>query len=331
VDSILKNINDPKLNALLGCITMSMGKEKIAERFKEIEKQYPKYDKTFLWLLAYSQEHSPDTQRYIEANYKKFHQCLDSGFPKKLSAVNRFESHMWEMILCDTLSASGKLVPKSAAGADLILETPKRQHIQIEAIAPDETEDESLRAVRPDYSKGNMVSMGGNIEDIENPILLRCIHAFDKKSKKAYRKDKPFIIAINTSKVVGTMSLDDFIIRRVLLGLGCVTITRKSDGSHKTGLQQKSDLKKPNGGNFPVARFRDPEYKHVSGVIYTSQSSMGLIPGGWGWGNSGIFYIPNPMAIHKIDADFDFFKTIICDEEAYREIPAKKDFVSCVL
>ncbi|MFA6407528.1 MAG: hypothetical protein WCV80_02370 [Candidatus Paceibacterota bacterium] len=328
MDSILKNINDPGLHALVGCITMNMGKEKIAERFKEIQSQYPQYDKTFLWLLAYSQEHSPDTQRYIEANYKKFHQCLDSGFPKKLSAINRFESHMWEMILCDTLSASGKLIPKSAAGADLILETPKGQLIQIEAIAPDEAEDEGLRAERPDYSKGNMFSSGGNIEDMENPILLRCTHAFDQKANKAYKKDQPFIIAINTSKVVGIVSLDDFIIRRVLLGLGCVTITRKPDGSHQTGLQQKNDLKKPNGGIFPVARFRDPNYKHVSGVIYTSQSSIGLIPGGWGWSNSGIFYVPNPMATHKVDVDFNFFKTIICDEVAYREIPAKRDFVT---
>ncbi len=331
MDTLLKKINDPGLQAIIGCITIDMGKEIITERFKDIEKMYPHYDRDFLWLLAYSQERSLVVRSYIEANYKKFHQSLDSGFPRKLSNTNRFESHMWEMILCDVLSSSGELIPKSSAGADLILKVPNGQSIQVEAIAPDEADDASLRAERPDYSKSNTFTSGGNIEDIENPVLLRCIHAFDKKAKKGYRKDQPLIIAINTSKVVGIVSLDDFIIRRVLLGLGCVTITRRTDGSYQTGLQQKSDLSKPNETSFSVGRFRDPEYSHVSGVIYTSQKSLSLIPGGYGWSNSGIYYVPNPMAINKVNANFDFFKTIICDEEAYRDILPKRDFVSNVV
>jgi hypothetical protein len=328
--SILKALNDPNLNALVGCIDKNDRSVKISEQFKLIMDQNPKYDKSFLWLICYLHEHSPATQLYIEANYKRFHQILDSGFIKKLARNGGFESHMWEMILCDILSASGNLQPKSAAGADFILETASGQKIQIEAVAPNESENENLRSIKPDYSKGNIFSISGKIEDLERPMLLRCLQGFDDKASMEYDVDMPLIIAINTSKVVGATSRDDYIIKRIFFGLGCTTITKKADGSFEQGLEQRIALSKPGMEDFFVGRFRDPKYKHVSGVIYTSQSSIGLIPGGWGWGNNGITYVPNPMATHKFNVDFEFFKTIICNEEFYQQLDAKRDFVSCV-
>lgn len=328
--SLLKIINDPKLDALAGCIDKSLRSEKITEQFKLILEQNPKYDKSFLWLVCYPHEHSPVTQFYIEENYKKFHKILDSGFIKKLVSNGGFESHMWEMILCDVLSASGKLKAKSAAGADFILQTADGQEVQVEAVAPNESKDESLRSIKPDYSKSNMFTLSGNVEDLERPMLLRCLQAFDDKANMKYKTNVPLIIAINTNKVVGLTSRDDYIIRRIFFGLGSATITKKSDGSFVPGLEQRIVLNKPGKDDFFVGRFRDPKYKHVSGVIYTSQSPIGLIPGGWGWRNDGITYVPNPMAANKVEADFPFFKTIICNEEIYQEIEAEKDFVSCV-
>jgi hypothetical protein len=324
-------INDPKLDALAGCVDKMDRSEKITKQFKSVVEQNPKYDKSFLWLLCYSHEHSPATQLYIEENYKKFHKILDSGFIKKLVSNGGFESHMWEMILCDILSASGELKPKSAAGADFILRASNGQEIQIEAVAPNESQDESLRSIKPDYSKSNMFTLSGNVEDLEKPMLLRCLQGFDDKAKMKYKTDTPLIIAINTNKVVGLTSRDNYIIRRIFFGLGSATITKKSDGSFVPGLEQKIALSKPGKDEFFVGRFRDPKYKHVSGVIYTSQSSISLVPGGWGWRNDGITYVPNPIATNKVDIDFPYLKTIICNEEIYQEIEAKKDFESHVL
>jgi hypothetical protein len=162
-------------------------------------------------------------------------------------------------------------------------------------------------------------------------MLLRFLQGFDDKANMEYKKDIPLIIAINTNKAVGLTSRDDYIIRRVLFGLGNLTLTRKSDETFEKGLEQKISLNKPGKDEFIVGRFRDPKYKHVSGVIYTSQSPVGLIPGGWGWRNDGITYVPNPMAENKVNIDFNFFRTIICNEEIYQEIEAKIDFKSCLV
>lgn len=80
-----------------------------------------------------------------------------------------------------------------------------------------------------------------------------------------------------------------------------------------------------------MAVFRDPKYRHVSGIIYTSQSSRGLIPGNYGWHNYGVTFVPNPMATNPIDIQFPFFRTTTCTEEKYEELEAVEPFTSRVL
>lgn len=328
MESILRKINDLRLNDIIDCLdNISNGKE-LSDRFEVIVKEYPKYDRTFLWLLCYPHEYSPVVKKYIDANYKKFHQYLDSDFPGKLAEKGKFESRMWEMLLLDMMSSSGKLIQKGTSGADILFENTNGQIVQVEAIVADEAKDESLRSIRPDYSNGNMFVHSGNIEDTEWPILYRFASVLSEKSRThTYDKSKPLIVAINTAKVVGLSSRDNYILKRILFGLGSETITLKSDGSFSYGLEQRSDLSKKEEG-FPVGWFRAKEYQHISGIIYTSQSPIGLVPGGWGWSNYGITYIPNPQATHKVDLDFNFFRQIICNEEIYQEIEARQEFVS---
>jgi|GEM_PF-4480672 len=330
MDLIFQRIKDQRLRKIVGCIKKEWRSDVVTEKFNPITEEYSEYDRDFLWLLCYQSEESIRILDYIEANYKQFHQYLDSGFLKKMSQKGRFTSHMWEMVLFDMLSSSGVLIPKSAAGADIILKTPEGQEVQIEAIAPDDFNDPQLRATRPNYSEGNIFTGGGLIEDLERPILLRFIKGFDMKANKTYPKDKPLILAINTHKTVGLISHDPYIIRRVLFGLGYVTIKRHSDDSNSTGLQLNDQLNKPGEKSFTVGRFRDPKYKHISGVIYTSQNPIGLIPNGFGWSNYGVTYIPNPLASNKIDLPLDFFKKIICNEEAYQEIDEINSFKSVI-
>lgn len=326
----MDKLKKDNLEKIIGCIDIHLGNQKITEEFEKIKVRFKKHDPVFLWTLSLNHPRSGEVLRYLDENYKKFHQQLDSKFLGKLLQKGRFISHLWEMVLFDSLSLQGDLVPKSESGADIMLKTKDDQIIYIEAIAPDEADDLELRAVRPDYSESNFFTIGGSIDDLENPIVLRALYAFDDKAKKEDIHQAPLIIAINTSKVVGTVSHDPNVIRRFLLGLANHTITKLPDGSYINGLEQKPKLKKPRKPDFPAARFRDPKYKHISGVIYSSQNPLELIPGGSGWSNYGITYIPNPLATHKVDVDFNCFRKIICNEEVYQEIEATRDFNSSV-
>jgi hypothetical protein len=326
--SLLEKIKDIELDKIYDSLTRENKTISIEEQFKIIQEKFHNYDISFLWLLCYPYEHAPFAKKYIDKNYKKFHQYLDSGFPKKLAQKGGFNSHMWEMVLCDILSFSGELIPKSAAGSDFLLKLENGQVVQIEAVCPDEADDKSLRSIKPIYTKEEPIfSLGGNIDDLERPILLRALKGFDNKSKlNKYEINKPLIIAINSHNTVGLISNDDYILRRMLFGLGNQTITKKADDSFVNGLQYNPSLNKPGEKEFPIARFLDPSYSHISGVIYTSQSPLGLVPNGYGWHNSGVFYASNPNAKHKIDIDFPFFKKMICNTEIYEIKEASKNF-----
>lgn len=303
-----------------------------SDQFKRIRGQFPEYDTSFLWLLCYPREGMITKRKYIVENYKKFHKILDPDFPKKLASRGNFESRMWEMILCDALSVSGELIPKGETGADFLVKDRDGQYVQIEAVAPDESDDEDLRSIRPDFNEGNFFGTSGNIEDLERPILLRVFDKgiIEKAERKKYDKTKPLIIAINSCKTVGLVSFDQYVLRRILFGLGFNTIRKNEDGSYSDGLQQNPLLNKPNKESFGVAVFRNPKYKHISGIIYTSQRSLEFIPGGYAWYNSGITFIPNPIANHEIKLEFPFFKKILCNEEKYQEIDAERKFESSI-
>lgn len=328
MDSILEKIGDKRLSSIAGSLTEDLPDEEVSTRFKQITEEFPDYDPTFLWILSYPERSWSVVNNYIDANYKKFHKYLDSGFSNKIS--KKFDHHLWEMIVCDMFASVGRLVPKNAAGADFIVDTPSGQ-IQIEAIVPEEAIDPVLRSIKPDYSVSKISTREGKIEDLERPVLLRFLQAFDDKSETAtYDRTKPLIIAINTHKAVGFTSRDNYVIRQVLFGLGCETITKEADDTYRHGLQYKPTLNKPDKPEFPVARFRDNAYSHISGVIYTSQSPAGLVPGNWGWSNYGITYVPNPNAVHKIDLELPFSRKLICSEDLYEEIDATQPFVSSI-
>lgn len=330
--SLLEKIKDEELNKISDSLTRENKEVSIENQFKIILEKFGNYDISFLWLLSYPYEHAPFAKNYIDQNYQKFHQYLDSGFPKKISQKGKFNSHMWEMILCDLLSFSGELIPKSANGSDFLLKLNDKQEIQIEAVCPDEATDLELRSFRPVLSEEEpFYSGGGNIDDLERPILLRSLKGFDQKAKlNKYDTNKPLIIAINSSNVVGLISNDDYILRRMLFGLGNQTITRKPDNSFVSGLQYNPSLNKPGQQEFPIARFLSSDYSHISGVIYTSQNPIGLVPDGYGWHNSGIFYAPNPNAKFKVNIDFPFFKKMICNTEIYKTQEAEEDFKGSV-
>jgi hypothetical protein len=317
----LLKIKDERLKSIAGSIPADN-----ADNFSKIKSEFPEYDPSFLWMITYLHEDAPALQNYIATNFQKFHQVLDAKFLKKLAKLGGFESHLWEMILCDLLSASGTLIPKSESGSDFLLRG-FNSDIQFEAVAPDEAEDSSLRSERPVYDATGFFSGGGFIHDQERPVLLRAIKGFDQKESK-YNPDRPLVIAINTSKVVGTISQDNYVLRMFLFGLGNLTLTELNDGSYRKGFEQLGYVNKPGQPPFQVGYFRNPAYSHVSGVIYTSQSARGLTPGGWGWSNSGVTCVPNPLAKHPIDISFPFFHRLECKEGLYQEIPAETEFIS---
>ncbi len=328
--SILEQLKDPKLDSLLGCLDEEGEGGDLTNKFEDIVYQYKEYDKDFLWILCYSCKCSMGVRKYIEHGYKKFKKDLDSNFLKNLVLKDGFSSRMWELVLCDMLRSLGTFVSKSEKGVDFLLKKNDGTSIQIEAVAPNESDHETHRAIRPDFSANKPFETLGNVEDLERPVLLRFLAGFDKKAKKSYNINLPLVIAINSHKAVGIVSNDDYVLRRILFGLGCETIIKKSDDHYKKGLQKKSTLNKPNEPPFDTARFLDEKYDHISGVLYTSQNPTELIPDGVGWDNSGVTFVSNPNATHPIDLEAGFFKKIICDSKKYEEIEATNDFKSNV-
>jgi hypothetical protein len=276
-------------------------------------------------MLCYQSEDAVYLKKYIEDTYQKHKQVLDSGFLKKLASAGNFGAHMWELVLCDCLNLSGKLEPKDKAGADFILINSKGEKIQIEAVVPNETIKENLRSIKPDYTKNKIATLSGNVENLELPILLRFRDSFKKKSKK-YSQEMPLIIAINSYKIIGFSSRDNYVIRRVLFGLGCDTISKRADGSFVRGFEQTPFLSLPEGSSLPSKLFWDPSYSHVSGIIYASQNPAGLVPEGYGWSNYGITFIPNPLANIKANIDLPYFRKLECTENSYEESEAKIKF-----
>ncbi len=316
----LSRISDARLSSVLDSVPLGDSGE-----FKKVLDQFPEYDSSFLWLLAYSREDLPKNRKYIEGCYRKFEKVLDRGFPTLLATKGNFVSRMWELVLCDILSSSGELKPKSAKGADFILNSQGGQKVQIEAIAPEESNNKEQRAPRPDYSRGNVAELGGLIHDTERPIVLRTLQAFSDK-KNGYDKNEPLILAINSSKTVGFVSDDTYILRRILFGLGNWQLYP----SGQWGFEQLPYYNKPGETPFLVSYFRRPEFSHISGVIYSSQNPLGFIPDGYSWHNSGITFVPNPLATHPVALDFLYFKKIICTDEDYQEFEAPKKFESSI-
>lgn len=328
MQSILSKINDPKLPKLVDSVKPTWSSRLIPKYFQRITHKFLSYDPDFLWLLMYQHESNEVAFKYLEKNYAKYKEdlhILDSNFAEKLVKAGEFQSRVWEMVLCDVLSSMGELIAKTDAGPDLQVKI-NDQIILVEAVAPDESKEPRLQGVKPVYDSTGFFSHSGNVSDMELPTVLRFLQGFDKKAKK-YSGDKSFIIAINTGKVVHMTSRDEFVLRQALFGLGCETITMKKDGTTVHGLQQKPALDK-GGGPFPVARFRDPAFSHVSGVLYSSQKPTGLVPGGYGWSNSGITYVPNPMAKNPFVLSAKFLHHMTVTEQEYRLTEATEEWTS---
>lgn len=327
MQSILKQINDPELDKIRGCVRKEWNNRFFSEYFKRKTVKLKKYDPDLLWLLMYEDDYSKNTLKYLDTVYNKYRLILDAGFAQKVVSKGRFQNHVWEMILCDVLSSYGTLIPKGEAGADLLLQIGSGKIIQIEAVTPNEANDPSLQTVKPVYDEDNFFSYTAGINEKELPVVLRFLQGFDQKAKKEYAIDKPLILAINTGQVVGLTTLDDHVLRQALFGIGCVQITYHTDKTRTYGFQQTPKIDK-GGGEFYVARFRDKKYSHISGVIYSSRKPHDLTPYGLGWRNSGLVYIPNPIAKHPVKIDFSCMRTITVTEEGgYLDKKASSDWV----
>jgi hypothetical protein len=313
---ILNKLNIPELRSLLWKVDERFQPHLIQKYYKMVCNKYTGYDTDFLYFVFYKNSYTVNVLKYIDIGYEKYKKILDSGFLKKLISRRNFESHVWEIILCDVLSHYGTFIPKKEKGADILLKDSKGQIIQIEAIVPNEADNKDLRAVKADFTESNYFQYAGNIAELEMPIILRFFQGFGDKVD-GYDKSKPLIIAINTGVAVGVSTLDEYVLRMALFGLGCNTITKHSDGSFSSGFVQSPTLDKGNGRPFKIGRFRDPLYSHISGVIYSSQKPTSLTSNGYGWSNSGLVFIPNPLATHPVDIDFECMSKMIVNDDIY--------------
>ena len=328
--NLLETLNDPRLQKHINTIDRKINNNLVPKYHKRIVHKYPEYDPTFLWLLMLNEKYSEEILGYIDTASILYKDVLDKSFVKKLAEAGRFQSHMWELIICDIISQKGQLGVKNEGDVDFILHTSDKTCIQVEAVVPEEADDIRYQSVKPNYNSEGFSSHSGNVEDLEKPTLLRFLHAFDKKAgKQNYSRKKPLILAINTNKSVGYTSRDNYILRRALFGLGCETISKNPDDTFRHGLEKRFQVEK-HDGSFLAARFLDKNYSHISGVIYSSEPAHTLIKGGTGWNNSGITFVPNPIALNPVTISFPFMHSIILKDDQYEEIGASESFLSSV-
>jgi len=328
---IIADLNDNRLLKLTGSIKNAWSDRLVTPYFKRISAKYPEYDSNFLWLLMYQSDNNQETCRYLDENYrlyKKKLNILDSGFVKKLVANGNFQARVWEMIVCDMAASIGQLIAKVDAGPDILAKVGE-QEVLIEVVAPNEALDENYRTIKPVYNSNGFFSHSGTVDVLELPVVLRFLKGFDEKAKDHAAIQSPFIIAINTGKVVNMTSYDEYVLRLSLFGLGCETITLNKDESTSRGLESKPYIEK---GTKPIpsARFWSEDYAHVSGVIYSSQPPIGLTPNSYGWSNSGVYYIPNPMARQPISFDANFMHKMIVTESEYYQVEAAEKWQSTI-
>lgn len=248
--------------------------------------------------LALREESSFEEQRqYLQTLWQTYSRYADPGFSDELA--RQFHPRFWEMYLgCALLDTGLEVIPKSVArGPDFHIRM-KGLRVWVEAIAPDEGQGED--AV-PGYSDEVM-------QVPEEKIILRLTHAVRKKflEFKKYLdaglvgSSDALVIAVNGFDIPHSFTEDEvpYIVKSVL-PFGDFTVTIDVEKmemvdqfyKHRTSIQKKS------GSEVPTKAFQEPNYRIISGIIY-SRAELWNLPTCLG---SDFIFVHNPIADIGLD------------------------------
>jgi type I restriction enzyme S subunit len=255
---------------------------------------------------------------YIEKLWVDYKAYADPDFTQKIK--EDFDSRFWEMYLACTLIYKSYPVKKKtkSEGPDILI-VEANHSIWLEAIAPTGGADDNLDRV-PDMKYG----VATNVPDEE--ITLRYCSAINDKIKKylIYLEQKivlpedSFVIAINSCKIP-TAIMDTNNPPRILKTVFPISYWRyKIDKNlHKivdSRLQYRPNIKKTGGSKISTNIFLNPDYRALSGVLYSRVSIRSDKLEEMG---SDFIYIHNPLAVENRipEGYFKFGKEFIPKED----------------
>lgn len=253
------------------------------DQLEEIFKNYSRFNRTF--LAVHVRDDFKSVKDFLENSYAGFYEHADANFKHEFQTTS-FHERAWELYLCALLRNKNlNLSPKrgqTKEGPDFYIKTENNE-IWIEAVTAGEgagnNKVETIEDILQRVPAGQIVTRGGNLDELNRPKVLRIISVLEDKWRNKYinsYKDKyvkpsdSFIIAISGAQIDGDMMAESLILEAV----GGVDPAKRlpilNDGScgkpfHRFRAQiSKSSSTSP----VDIAIFERDEYIDLSAVIY---------------------------------------------------------------
>lgn len=267
---------------------------------------------------------------WVESMWKEYEPYAENNFRVEIQKDGMFNRKAWELYMHAFLHSKGiPLQRRNGEGPDFLINLGK--NIFIEATAPSVGEVDPSPE-RPILKPGEIYSGGGGIEEKYRTLVLRFTTAIRNKSSKlpssqyfkgivngSISESDCYIIAINGYDFCGLVHDPEFLIRRSLLGAGCMAYRKLPDGTLTKGeylSQPFVDKYKPDGTieKIPTDVFTNETYKEVSAIIYSPEH---IINAGTDINkiSNRLFLIRNPFASNPLPIDFPLCgKEIVYDK-----------------
>jgi len=249
-----------------------------------------------------------DTKEWIEMLWEQYNPYADKNFLVEVKGES-FHQKSWEMYLaCTFLNKGFVLEKKSAEGPDCKIITESGDIVWIEAVAPTAGDKnnkvETIDDILSNYSPGTMVPMGGTINKLDEPKILRITSGIREKflkysgylEKGIIQSNDHYIIAVNGAKFDGWFRAEELILG-ALFGVGNMYFKIDSkihniDGPHH---QHRPAIINLNKTPINTNIFLNEEYKSINAIIYCGDNIINSPAGKDKIGNNFIF-ISNPFS-----------------------------------
>lgn len=264
------------------------------------DKEYENKSETFSQYCE--KNYFPDERNWIDNLWRRFEAYADPDFLRRLvSDEHSFHSLIWEMQLGVTLLDAGYDLQKNtrADAPDLCI-VLNGQKVWIECVIPER--GKSLGEVQIGVRE---IDNDGNILRVTNAISEK-VKQHNKHIKRGSCSQKdPFIIALHAKNLDSSICDDTFCngLKSVYPVGNLSYILDKKDFQivgHNYGY--KSEVLNKNGRSISTQDFLNDKYRCVTGLLFSEVTTLGKY-----YGQETHRYVPNVMALNKIEEDFSKF------------------------
>lgn len=264
------------------------------EELEKVKTMYPNYDSYFVASGCIKKR-----RRKFEKLWQNFEPYADNNFLTEIKT--NFHQRSWEMYLGNVLLERKLSIKSQKGGPDFILD----DDIYIECVAP----------TRGDSNKPDSVPemhIAKTLEEIRaldvpvDQMILRITQAIKDKallqykkwrSKKWFKENAPFIIAINTADLqyVDDPNMPNII--KALFGFQFMQINLKNG---KKSYSHRDKIEKVNKEPVFVNYFINDNFSFVSGVLFSDVTVLNR-PNKIG---DDCIFVNNPFASNPVNASF---------------------------